>query len=202
MTTVAIHLLVALPAEAKPLIRAFELKRLQPDAAFPRYGKGPLSLVVSGPGMEAAGGAAEFLRQLNDDSSSYWINLGIAGHTLLEPGDCLLAENVCDAHSGQQWSLRPVPDLPDTTIGPLRCVREAETAFATAAGYDMESAAIASTLSEFDALSRLHILKVISDNPNHPSRRINGRMVEMLIERHLPTLESLIIRLQAHAQAR
>jgi hypothetical protein len=202
MSAVAIHLLVALPAEAKPLIRAFGLKRQQPDAAFPRYVNGPLTLVISGPGKDAAGSAAAFLQRLNGEGPQHWINIGISGHAQLEPGACLLAEDVTDTQSGRQWRLCPMSDLADTIVGPLRCVGEAERAFPVAAGYDMESAAIASTLSEFGALSRLHILKIISDNPSHPSRGINGRMVSELIARHLPTLESLISRLQAHAQTR
>jgi adenosylhomocysteine nucleosidase len=199
MTSTPIHLLVALPAEAKPLIRAFGLKRLPPDGEAPRYVKGALSLTLTGLGMEAAGSALASLYRQSEGHRRHWINLGIAGHARLEPGVCLLADEITDSHTGEQWRLNPIRDLPETTIGPLRSVREAETAFATTAGYDMESAAIARTLSKFGTLAKLQVLKVISDNPEHPSRHISGRMVSELIERQLPTLESLIARLQTHA---
>ncbi len=202
MSSLLIHLLVALPAEAKPLIRAFGLKRSQPDNSPPRYANGPLSLTLCGPGMEAAGTATASLHALHGDSGCHWINLGIAGHARLETGSCLLADAVTDGHTEEHWVLNPIRDLPEVTVGPLRCVRNPESLFANCAGYDMESAAIARTLSGIGALGRLQILKVISDNPDHPSCRINGRMVRELIERQLPTLKSLIGRLQTHAESR
>lgn len=196
---IPIHLLVALPAEAKPLIRAFDLKRLQPDDSTPRYGRGSLTLALSGPGPQAADTAVRMLQRLHGDARCCWINLGIAGHAQLAAGACLLAEGVSDTLTGEYWALNPLRDLPATTIGPLRCVRETETEFGISAGYDMESAAIARALVGFGALSRLQILKVISDNPNQPNQRINGKMVNGLMEQHLPTLNTLIDRLQANA---
>lgn len=197
-----LYLLVALPAEAKPLIRAFGLKRLQPDGAFPRYGRGRITLVLSGPGRDAAGAAAAYTRGLRAESNTHWINLGIAGHARLRPGDCLLADSVRDATTGQHWMLSPTAGLPSTEIGPLHCVPQAETRFAQTAAYDMESAAIAQVLDEFNALSRLQVLKVVSDNPSNPSRRISAKMVGELIEECLPTLDALMRRLQSHAQTR
>jgi adenosylhomocysteine nucleosidase len=194
-----IHLLVALPAEAKPLIHAFNLRRLQPDGPFPRYVAGPLSLLLSGPGREAAGGAVEFSQQLTGDEQSHWINVGIAGHARLAPGSGLLADSVTDVRSGRCWPLLPPRDIAETTVGPLRCVAQAESRFAEVAGYDMESAAIAENLAESDALSRLQILKVISDNPDNPSQRINAKLVRELIESQLPHIAALISRLQVHA---
>ena len=61
-------LLVALKAEAKPLIKAFGLQRQQPDGAFPRYRNGPLSLVLTGPGTEAAVQATRFALTLTGTS--------------------------------------------------------------------------------------------------------------------------------------
>jgi hypothetical protein len=200
MSSPPIHLLVALPAEAKPLIRAFGLKRLQPAGSPPRYANGPLSLTLSGPGMEAAGNAMASLQGLHGDSGCHWINLGIAGHARLETGACLLADAVTDSNTGEQWTLNPIRDLPATTLGPLRCVASAEHRYALCAGYDMESAAIARSLCQRGRLARLQILKVISDNPGHPSGEISAKMVSNLIERQLPTLKTLIQRLQTHAE--
>jgi hypothetical protein len=202
MSSDSLNLLVALPAEAKPLIRAFDLKRLQPDGTFPRYGRGAFTLILSGPGQDAAGSAAADMHELSPDTHSHWINLGIAGHAWLRPGDCLLADSVQDATTGEHWRLTPMAGLPATDIGPIRCVPQAETRFAQSAGYDMESAAIARVLDGVDALSRLQVLKVVSDNPHNPSRRINAKMVGELIEGCLPTLDALMRRLQSHAQSR
>jgi nucleoside phosphorylase len=199
MTPEATYLLVALPAEAKPLIHAFDLKRRQPDGAFPLYSNGHLSLLITGPGKCAAGKAVHYLHALKPEALSHWINLGIAGHATQAWGSCLLVDRVIDSDSGMEWPLKPFPDLPETALTPLRCVAEAELEYTVPAGYDMESAAIANALLELEALSRLHIVKVVSDNPSHPSERISARMINELISRHLPTITSLISRLN-HAE--
>ncbi|MEJ2453774.1 MAG: hypothetical protein P8103_06400 [Candidatus Thiodiazotropha sp.] len=195
-------LVVALPAEAKPVIRALGLKRLQPDGAYPRYGRGAITLVLSGPGQLAAGKAVAWIASMSANSATYWINLGIAGHARLQPGEVVCADRVIDTSTGEAWALEPLSGLPATRIGPLRCVVEAETRFADVAAYDMESSAIARVLAGDSALSRLQVLKIISDNPANPSRGINAKMVAKLIEGALPTLETMIHCLLPHAETR
>ncbi len=202
MTEHPLCLIVALPAEAKPVIRALGLKRLQPDGACPRYGRGAITLVLSGPGQLAAGKAAAWLQSMSADSATHWINLGIAGHARLRPGEVVLADRVIDNSTGEAWTLAPLSGLPATRIGPLRCVAEAETRFAEAAAYDMESSAITRVLAGGNALSRLQVIKIISDNPANPSRGINAKMVAKLIEGALPTLETMIRCLSPHAETR
>ena len=200
MTDSTLCLVVALPAEAKPVIRALGLKRRQPDGRFPRYDRGAITLVLSGPGQASAAEAVAFAQHRCCEPQAHWINLGIAGHARLEPGDTLLADLVVDSASGETWKLSPDADLPHTVIGPLHCVEAAESRFESPVGYDMESAAIARTLHQAARLSHLHVVKVISDNPGNPSRRINGRMVGELIESSLPTLTCLIQHLLPHAE--
>ena len=48
MSEYLVHLITALPAEAKPLVSRFNLKRVQPERAFPVYRNQHISLVVSG----------------------------------------------------------------------------------------------------------------------------------------------------------
>lgn len=201
MATEQIILLVALPAEAKPLIRAFGLLRQQPDGAFPFYINGSLGLVLTGSGEKAAGDATRFAIERSLNQPACWINLGIAGHSQLEPGNCLLADKIKHPSTGREWPLQPPAGLNELTTGSLHCVDQPETRYSEAAGYDMESAAIADALSDRDLLSRLHVVKIISDNPQHPARGISARMVGDLIQAQLPLIEGLIKHLQQHAQA-
>jgi hypothetical protein len=193
-------LLVALPAEAKPLIRAFGLQRRQPDGAFPRYVNGPLTLVLTGPGEQAAGKATTYALTSVASEPSLWVNLGIAGHGTLAQGECLLAECIREISSGQEWCLQAPAVAPDFALSPLHCVPEPETGYAEAVGYDMESAAIARALSQRDLLSRLQVVKVVSDNPTLPAQGIGARMVGELIQAQLPTIKNLINRLRPNAQ--
>lgn len=199
METEEIIFLVALPAEAKPLIRAFELRRRQPDGAFPCYVNGPLSLVLTGPGTQAAGDATRFSIGQSAAETAKWVNLGIAGHSQLAPGSCLLADHIKQPGTGREWRLQPPTGQTAFTLGPLHCVAQPETRYVEAAGYDMESAAIAEALSDKELLLRLQVVKIISDNPHHPARGISARMVGDLIQAQLPHIEGLIKHLQQHA---
>ena len=201
MESEEIILLVALPAEAKPLIRAFGLQRQQPDGAFPCYSKDSICLILTGPGLRAAGDAVSFAMQRASTAPAFWINLGIAGHSQLAPGSCLLADKIKHPSTGREWRLQPPAGLTELIMGSLRCVDQPETGYAEAAGYDMESAAIAEALSENGLLPRLQVVKIISDNPLHPARGISARMVGDLIQAQLPLIEGLIKHLQQHAQA-
>jgi hypothetical protein len=194
-------LLVALPAEAKPLIRAFGLQRRQPDGAFPRYVSGPLTLVLTGPGDQAASKATTFALTSAASQPSLWLNLGIAGHGTLARGTCLLAEQIIEARSGRQRRLQPPAGAAGLTRGALHCVSEPQTGYTKAVGYDMESAAIAGVLSQQGLLPRLQVLKVVSDNPNHPATGISARMVNELIQEQLPAIENLIKLFHPDAQS-
>ncbi|MCU7811741.1 MAG: hypothetical protein KZQ77_10970, partial [Candidatus Thiodiazotropha sp. (ex Notomyrtea botanica)] len=108
MTERQVNILVALPAEAKPIIRAYDLQRKQPDGLFPRYVKQPFTLVLTGPGTEAMEKSVAFLHsQQQEDNSAIWLNIGITGHGSLTCGTCLLAESVNDLPSARYWQLSP-----------------------------------------------------------------------------------------------
>ncbi|MCU7843091.1 MAG: hypothetical protein KZQ93_04545 [Candidatus Thiodiazotropha sp. (ex Monitilora ramsayi)] len=194
-----INLLVALPAEAKPLIRAFDLQRQQPDGAYPRYLSSHLSLTLTGAGAEAMRRGVEFLLSQQTATSTTWLNVGIAGHGTLPRGTCLLAEKVIDMDSGRNWALSASTDavLPKY---PLHCVSEAESTYAENTAYDMESSGFVAGLESAGVLDRGQILKVVSDNPRQPSTQINGRMVGDLIQQAIPVLSSLMDRLHSHAE--
>jgi len=190
----SINLLVALPAEAKPLIQALSLKRLQPDGPCPLYTGDGLKLAVSGVGRDAMTKAIHYLHG-HSEGKCHWLNVGIAGHTTLSLGQSLLAKNVIDAVSGVRWKLRPVAGL-EIAIGDLCCVAEAETDYAEVIGYDMESAGFTSTLAALGLLDDAHVLKIISDNPQQPAERINARMVSQLIGQQHHVIQSLIEKLR------
>ena len=194
-----INLLVALPAEAKPLIRAFGLQRQQPDGVYPRYLSDHLSLTLTGPGAEAMEKGIKFLLNQQTASSTTWLNVGIAGHGSLSRGTCLLAERVIDMDSGRCWLLPSKTDA-ELPKSPLHCVSVAESAYAENTAYDMESSGFASGLESVGVLDQGQILKVVSDNPRQPSTQINGRMVGELIRQAIPVLSYLMNRIHSHAK--
>jgi len=187
-----IHLAVALPAEAKPLIRAFGLRRLQPDSGEPPLYLGScLALVLTGAGSAAMARGVARLDAYRCDATAGWLNLGIAGHGSLPLGSCLLANSITDVQAGRHWQL-DAPEFAGMHTGPLHCVREPVSDYAADTGYDMESAGFSASLDSLGALPRAAVLKIVSDGPDQPTTRINARMVGDLIQRALPLITTLI----------
>jgi hypothetical protein len=194
MSPQPINLLIALQAEAKPLIRALGLKRRQPDGVCPIYASNGVRLAMSGPGKVSMQQAIHLLHQEGVENC-HWLNLGIAGHASLALGSCLQATAVTDSRSGERWRLQPVSGI-EAIQGELRCVAEPESVYGEPVGYDMESGGFAATLASLGLIEHAHILKVISDNPQQPARQINARMVEALIGQQLHVIHSLIEKLR------
>jgi adenosylhomocysteine nucleosidase len=195
MKTVPINLAVALPAEAKALIRSFGLRRLQPDdGAPPLYLGARIALVLTGVGAEAMARGVVRLYDYRPDADARWLNLGIAGHGSLALGSCLLAQSVTDRHTLRHWSMHP-PALAGLHTAPLHCVREAVSDYAADTAYDMESGGFTAALERRGALQRADILKIVSDGPNHSTTRISARMVDDLVQRAIPLITTLIDRL-------
>ena len=87
-----INLVVALKAEARPLIRYYGLHDRHPDTAFPVYQGTGMTLIVSGPGKVAAASATAWLQDaVNREQRSAWLNIGIAGHAAYAVGDGFIA---------------------------------------------------------------------------------------------------------------
>jgi hypothetical protein len=193
-----INLLVALPPEAKPLIRSFALQRRQPDGNFPIYVSQEITLSLCGPGRESMEQAINFLLEHQSISVSGWINLGIAGHGSLDRSHCLLIDSVIGQTTGERWKLTP-PPLEKISRSSLHCVSQPESTYADDCAYDMESAGFTAALAAAGLLHLGQILKVVSDNPRQPSSEINGKMVSNLIEETIPTLSLLMEQLQSHA---
>ncbi len=92
-----INLVVALPAEARPLIEFFRLKEKTTIGTFRMYRQEDMSLVISGPGKIAAAAATALLAGSNTTGKqAAWLNIGIAGHATYAIG----TEPACASHYG------------------------------------------------------------------------------------------------------
>ncbi len=180
-----INLIVALPAEAKPINQHFGLKRIQPDGDYPIYRNDDIQLVLSGPGAEHAANACRSMINSGDD---YWINIGIAGHPTAAVGELFQANRVVDHTTGKHWNLRCQHQLQS----PLITVDGAVTDYPENALYDMEAAGITSLRAERNQLSHIIILKIVSDNLQNPTTQITGRLVKSLINSQLATIGKII----------
>ena len=91
-----IHFVVALPAEGKPLIDRYGLRRRTLRSDYPIYEGNDITLIVSGIGKVAAAAATACLHaSTNDHRPGVWLNVGIAGHSQRPVG-----EGECESHPG------------------------------------------------------------------------------------------------------
>ncbi len=187
-----VNFVVALPAEAKPVVAFFQLKRLAPHGDFPVYRSGSVSLVVSGIGKAAAAAATEFLHGLDSaQDKPIWINLGIAGHRDLPTGEALLAHSVTDAASGCQWRPPLMVDLPLRTMS-LITVDQPTFDYGQPGAFDMEASGFLPTARRFTRPELVHCFKIVSDNQHSPARAINGKRVSAWIAQQQHTLALLL----------
>ncbi len=169
-----INLLTALSGEARPLISALRLKRLNECRAFAcyegEYQHHPVHLVVSQPGILAAATATAWLQGYLNGLQSAWLNIGIAGHGYLPVGSGLLAHKITDRQQQQHWypTLTFTPPCPTATV---ISADHPETAYREDALYDMEAAGFVAAASRFSVRASWCIASRSSRTMMKPDKR-------------------------------
>jgi len=197
-----IKLLVALPAEAKPIISRFGLARVQPDLGFPLYRRGRIALVVTGPGKSAAAAGTDFLATLGDcPQAAIWVNVGVAGHAERKIGEVLLARSIRDADSGRIWRLILPQDRP-CPAADLSTLDRPDLDYRHTGMVDMEASGFFPTACRYADPELVQVLKVVSDNRETIARGLSAKQVRLLIGGALDILEVLLASLDALAEVR
>jgi nucleoside phosphorylase len=190
------NLVVALPAEAKPLISHFRLKRQQPDGEFPIYSAGDMALVLSGVGKHAAAMATEYLFQHRKGSAqTLWLNIGIAGHASRPIGEAIMVKRVVDGETNKEWVLS-FGFAPACEIEDLVTLEQPKFDYQHPEAVDMEAAGMIGALAHLAPEAKAYCLKIISDNQDNPAHGISGPMVTRLINDQISTISELVNRLQ------
>ncbi|WP_133512903.1 hypothetical protein [Candidatus Thiosymbion oneisti] len=197
-----INLVVALPAEAKPVISRFGLARVQADLGFPLYRHGRIALVVTGPGKPAAVTGTDLLATLgNSSQAAIWVNLGVAGHAERQVGEVLLARSITDAGSGHVRH----PILPQERPCPaddLLTLDRPDLGYRHKGMVDMEASGFFPTACRYASTELVQVLKVVSDNRKTTARGLSAKQVHLLMGGALDILETLLASLEARAEVR
>jgi nucleoside phosphorylase len=191
-----LNILTALPAEAKPLINSFTLQRHQPVGSIPLFQAPGIQLAISGPGFNSISQAVNYLLEMTAENNPVWLNLGICGHGSLAIGELMLVDQVIEP-DGRNWQLVSPTDLIQNS-GRLTCVSTPQANYQPEMAYDMESAGFLASLTTTTPVESLHILKIVSDNPENAIESINAKWVNKLITAQISQIREFIFQVSGN----
>jgi hypothetical protein len=180
----------ALHAEARALIDYYRLKRLHDLRAFSCYASDHIFLVESGIGKIDTAAAIGWAGGRLSEAQPVWLNVGMAGHATAEIGTLLLAHRIEDQRSGKRYYppqlLHPVPSSENLLTVDRPVDRHPRSAMV-----DMEASAFIRGALHFSSMELVQSLKIISDNPKHPPRKLKTADVEALISPHTEQIDDI-----------
>lgn len=188
-----LNLVVALPSEARPIIRLFNLKPRE-SAPFGLYSDvdEKVWLIVSGVGKTKSAVATDYLASVrNGGNNALWLNIGIAGHSHLAVGTCAVAHTVVDAVTGITNELS-FPCQPPIRAVVVKTVAETVHDYPDDSVVDMEAAAFYSAALHYCPPEQIQIIKVISDNRHNPASGISRDFVSRIMAAALPKIDQTI----------
>jgi len=192
-----LNFVIALPAEAKPIIHHFGLKRDNSHSLFKTYRSqdSSLWLVISGVGKDSAATSTEFLATVSEaDEKTAWLNVGIAGQKDLPVGTSVLADKITDPDTDQTW-YPLITFTPFCKTASIKTVLQHLDDYPTNDVYEMEAAGFYSTASQIASPELVHVLKVVSDNFRSSVEEISGAKVENLIKDKLEVIKKTVFAL-------
>lgn len=192
-----INIVVAHPAEAKPLCAMLNMLAVAVAAPYRIFGNDEgVSLIVSGMGKLDSASATAYLAGLQAAlPACVWLNIGIAGHGTAAIGAGLLAHKITDAATGK--SFYPHQLFKSQTTSEIISVDVPEQNYPRDAAYDMEAAGFYASASSVAPMELVHAFKVISDNPQQTLEKFDIAQVDGLITSQRDRLHALLRELNA-----
>lgn len=160
-----IRLVVALQAEARPLVERYGLAAAGSEP-FPIYRGERAVLLVSGSGKLATAVATSHLHAAaGGERDAAWLHLGLAGHRDLPIGHGSLAHKVIDQGSGESWYPPILVGSPASSATVLTVDRR-EHDFEGPWMYDTEASGFFTAASRYSTLELVHAFKIVADTPD------------------------------------
>lgn len=187
-----LNIIVALAAEARPLIDAYHLKRCHPQMAMYSNADRSIYLLQTGVGaVKCAAGMAYLHAYTEANAATYYLNLGIAGKQEGELGDIFLIDKVTDKARDVSWYPWHIPSLKIPRAS-LTTVHKPQATYPAASLVDMEGAAFMEAGSLFVTQEHCHLLKVISDNAKTTTAIVNKQNVQSWIQQQWPVIDKVV----------
>lgn len=186
-----LRFVVALEAEARPLIERYRLKHDRGADAFKVYRRDDTALIVSGIGKAAAAAATSFLHlAAGGERDAVWLNVGIAGHGTRPVGEALLAHKIIDRASDRSW-YPPSVFKPTCATDQVTTVDRPEREMASPGAFDMEASGFVATACRFSSAELVQSVKIVSDGPSSKLDNLTPRVARQLVEQQLPVVDSV-----------
>ncbi len=180
-----IHIHVALPCEAKPLLQTFGLRRDHKTGLFSHYldSRQELSLCISGIGkINAAAALMESwcrYHKLYQGNPPILLNIGSSGHKYHAQGKAFIAGRIIDPTSKQlfypQFAFKP-----PFPIAELTTIDKPSTSYGDTL-IDMEAIGFYTVASRISIQELSHCIKIVSDNRECPTHTVSAKLISKLI---------------------
>ena len=193
------NFVVALKAEATPLVQSFGLSKENAPSPFPVFANDRHRLVLSGVGKELAAKATNFLSERFSNPNQAWMNFGLAGHGDLATGTVFMANRILDDDGKSAFYPTQLLDH-DLESSALQTCSSPVSDYPDPIGYDMEASAFCSSASLVSIRELIQVVKVVSDNPDHLVDSLDRSSVGALIKSALPSMLPLVDQLEELAQ--
>lgn len=192
-------LIVALPAEAKPLIGRYKLSTLNhtpennpentlKNSPFRCWKNNDIALVETGIGKLNSAAATSYALAIT--GASCCINVGIAGSDN-DIGSAFVAHRVVDQGTGKIWYPQQMWQHTMDSLS-VETVDSPTSQYQSDAAFDMEMSGVMSAASRFLSTEMIQSIKVISDNTTSDYSEINKELVINLISDQLSVIESAV----------
>ncbi len=195
-----IHLIIALPAEARSIIDYYGLKVVSTDQAFRIYENKDIRLIIAGIGKTAAAAASAYLYAQADKSDVHaWLNIGIAGHATRALGECVLGHKITDNSTGNSWYPVIVFEPPCDSDN-IVTIDQPSDDYSEAHLTEMEAAGFYQTTCRFTTAELIHCCKIVSDNRQRPAKQLSKQTTRDLIGDNLGKIDHIITAMRALQQ--
>lgn len=187
-----IHLVVALPAEAKPILERFDLEGPVVESPFTIFEGEVMRMVVSGMGKTSSAAAtASLFAHAGGERDLPWLNVGVGGKKSGRRGRIFLGSKIVEVGTNRSWSPELSFQSPCETATILTVDRP-ETDYAEAGLYEMEAAGFYPIARRVSGADRVQVAKIVSDTRDEPVRSPRGLGIEQLIRERVGEIAAIV----------
>ncbi len=192
----AIRWVVALKAEAQPLIKKYRMKLVLDKTTYPIFKDliGKHWLVISGVGKIHCSAATMLLQNKSESPPwTLWVNLGISGFGGDAYGDLFAVDQILNvADSTKRFP--SCNDIGITRRASLSTLDVATTKYETGVLFDMEGIAFFTIASKLVCRELILLLKVVSDCSTESLNTISANTVSTLVYNNIEKIDEIIIK--------